>query len=120
MNCTYTVECIYTTVPQTCTICGCINMQMNYLSAGGAVGVVEIDVSQMKWKLHAKFSENSWFPSEIQWYKNTSMGFDFDRAALNQVSSPPANQSNFSRRDLQFVISQIQENNFVVQMSRSL
>ncbi len=38
------------------------------------------------------------------------------RAELNQVFSPPANQSNFSRRDLQFVMSQIEENNFVVQM----
>ncbi len=40
-------------------------------------------------------------------------------AELNQVFSPPANQSNFSR-DLQFVMSQIEENNFVVQTSRSL
>ncbi len=41
-------------------------------------------------------------------------------AELNQVFSPPSNQSNFSRRDLQFVMSQIEENNFVVQTSRSL
>ncbi len=53
-----------------------------------------------------KMTENSWFPSEI--------------AELNQVFSPPANHSNFRRRDLQFVMSQIQENNFVVQTSRSL
>ncbi len=40
------------------------------------------------------------------------------RAVLNQA--PPPNHSNFRRRDLQFVMSQIQENNFVVQTSRSL
>ncbi len=38
------------------------------------------------------------------------------RAVLNQAFSPHA-QSNFSRRDLQFVMSQIEENNFVVQTS---
>ncbi len=42
------------------------------------------------------------------------------RAVHNQAFSPPANHSNFRRRDLQFVMSQIQENNFVVQTSRSL
>ncbi len=31
----------------------------------------------MKWKWHPKFSENSWFPSEIEWYKNTRTGFRF-------------------------------------------
>ncbi len=41
-------------------------------------------------------------------------------AELNQSFSPPADQSNFSRRDLQFVMSQIEQNNFVVQTSRSL
>ncbi len=39
------------------------------------------------------------------------MGFDFE--TLNKAFSPPANKSDFSRRDLQFVMSQIQENNFV-------
>ncbi len=42
------------------------------------------------------------------------------RAELNQAFSPPANHLNFSRRDLQFVMSQIEENNFVVQTSHSL
>ncbi len=43
MNCTncYTVEFIYTVFPQTYTICGRIFMKINYLPAGGAVGVVE-------------------------------------------------------------------------------
>ncbi len=36
MNCTetVTVEMISTIVPQTCTICGCVYMQINYLPAG--------------------------------------------------------------------------------------
>ncbi len=41
------------------------------------------------------------------------------RAELNQAFSPPTNQSNFSRRDLQFVMSQIEENNFDDQTSHS-
>ncbi len=48
-------------------------------------------------------------------------------AELNQVFSPPANLSNFHRRDLFddiliacFVISQTPEDNAVVQTSRSL
>ncbi len=41
-------------------------------------------------------------------------------AELNQVFSPPTYHSNFRRWDLQFVMSQIPENNFVVQTSRSL
>ncbi len=70
--------------------------KINSLPAGGAVGVGESEVSpvtlctqnrapltkaalsdiicKMKWKWHPKFSENSWFPSEIQWYKNTRRG----------------------------------------------
>ncbi len=39
------------------------------------------------------------------------------RAVLNQTFSPPAIQTDFSRRNLPFVMSQIQENNFVVQSS---
>ncbi len=31
----------------------------------------------MKWKWHPKFSEDSQFPSEIRWYKNTRTGFRF-------------------------------------------
>ncbi len=31
----------------------------------------------MKWKWHPKFSEDSRFPSEIQWYKNTRSGLRF-------------------------------------------
>ncbi len=43
------------------------------------------------------------------------------RAELNQSPPPPpANHSNFRWRDLKFVMSQIQENNFVVQTNCSL
>ncbi len=75
---------------------------------------------KMKWKWHPKFSENSRFPSEIQWYKNTRTGFLFwnVQSVLNQAFSPPANHSN--SMGFIFVISQLQENNFVVQTSRSL
>ncbi len=38
---------IYTIVPQTYTICGRIYLQMNYLPVGGAVVVVESEVSPL-------------------------------------------------------------------------
>ncbi len=45
----------------------------------------------MKWKLHPSFSENSRFPSEIQWYKNTRTGFRFWNVQCSTKSSlhPP-------------------------------
>ncbi len=44
--------------------------------------------------------------------KTPAPGFDFFNCAEhNQAFSPPPNHSNFRRQDLQFVMSQIQENN---------
>ncbi len=51
MNCSETViqlNCLYTIVPQTYTICGGIYMQINSLPAGGAVGAGEIEVSPLR------------------------------------------------------------------------
>ncbi len=67
--------------------------------------------------LHARWNENDIH----QKYSDIKTPAQvLKRAELNQAFSPPANQSNFSRRDLQFVMSQIEENNFVVQTSHSL
>ncbi len=43
---------------------------------------------KMKWKWHPKFSENSQFPSEIQWYKNTRSGFQFWNVQCSTKRSP--------------------------------
>ncbi len=42
----------------------------------------------MKWKWHPKCSENSRFPSEIQWYKNTSTVFRFSNMQSSTTLSP--------------------------------
>ncbi len=116
-------------------------MQINYLPEEGTVGVgawgfpgnavhkTELHSQTLLYQtLYARWKEN-----DIKHFLKT---FDFHqkysdiktpacvsilkRAVLNQAFSSPANQSNFSRQDLQFVMSQIQENNFVVQTSCSL
>ncbi len=45
-------------------------------------------ICRMKWKWHPKFSENSWFPSEIQWYKNPRTGFRFWNVQCSTKRSP--------------------------------
>ncbi len=45
------------------------------------------------WKWHPTFSENTWFPSEIQWYKNTRTGFPFWKCRTQPSIPPPANQN---------------------------
>ncbi len=50
MNCSQTVEFIYSIVLQTYTICGRIYMQINDLPAGGAVVTRELDVSPVTHK----------------------------------------------------------------------
>ncbi len=42
----------------------------------------------MKWKWHPKFSEDSRFPSEIQWYENTRTGFRFWNVQCSTKLSP--------------------------------
>ncbi len=140
-NC-YTVEFIYTIDPQTYTICGHVYVQINYLPAGGTVGAGEIEVSPVTLYTKQSSAHNCCFirhymqddmkmTSTIFWkqlvsikntviYKHPHWGSILKGAVLNRAFSPLASHSNFHRRDLQFVMSQIQENNFVVQTSRSL
>ncbi len=148
-NC-YTVEFIYTIVPQAYTICGGIYIYIYiyiYFILWNiyffAVGAGESEVSpimlytnavlsditcKMKWKWHPKFSEDSRFPSEIQWYKNTSTVFRFwnVQSSTKRSPHPPIIQISIGGiyfNDIlmgHFVMSQIQENNFAVQTSRSL
>ncbi len=114
-------------------------MQFNSLLAGGAVVVGEIEVSPVTLytaicsqtllyqTLYIRWNENDInnFLKTDGFYQKysdikTAQVSILKRAVLNQVFSPPANHSNVLMRDLQFVMSQIQENNFVVQKSRSL
>ncbi len=53
------------------------------------------------------------------WYKTPGLGFNFETCRTQSIL-PAANHSNVCRRDLQFVMSQIQENSLVIQTSRSL
>ncbi len=53
-------------------------------------------ICKMKWKWHLKFSENSWFPSEIQWYKNTRSGFWFWNVQCSTKRSPHLPTSRIS------------------------
>ncbi len=46
-------------------------------------------ICKMKLKWHPKFSENSWFPSEIHWYKNTRTGFRFWNVQCSTKRPPP-------------------------------
>ncbi len=117
-------------------------MQMNSLPARGAVVVVEIEVSPVtlytkQSSAHKRCFIRHYMQDEIKitsnifWkplvsirntviYKHPHRVSILKCAELNQAFSSPANQSNFSRRDFQFVMSQIQENSFVVQTSCSL
>ncbi len=110
-NC-YTVEFIYTIVPQTYIICERIFMQINYLPAGGAVGAGESEVSTVTLYTQQSPAHKRCFirhhiqdeikmisKSEIQWYKNTSAGFDFETCRAQPSVLPPANHSNPRRRD---------------------
>ncbi len=111
-------------------------MLINYLPAGGAVGVGEIEVSpvthkccfirhyrQDEMKMTPTFSEDSRFPSEIQWYKNTSTGFRFWNVQCSTKCSPHPPTIQISVGGIyfndilmgHFVISQTPENNAVVQ-----
>ncbi len=49
-------------------------------------------------KCALKLSEDSWFLSEILWYKTPALGLILKCAEL-KAFSPPANHLNFSRRD---------------------
>ncbi len=111
-------------------------MQIIYPPAGGAVGAAEFEVSRVtlytkqstghkhcfirhymqdEMKMTSKFFHQKY--SDIKTPARVSI---LKRAVLNQAFSPPPNHSKFRRRELQFVMSQIQENYFVVQTSRSL
>ncbi len=82
----------------------------------------------MKWKWHPEFSEDSRFPSEIQWYKNARTGFRFWNVQCSTKRSPHPPTIRISVGGIyfndilmgRFVISQTPENNAVVQTSRSL
>ncbi len=120
-------------------------MQINYLPAGGAVGEVEIEVSPVTlytkqrsshkrcfirhyMQNYMKMTSNIFwrllFPSEIQWYKNTSNVFVF----CNTQCSPHSPTILISIGGIyfnnilmgRFVKSQTPENNAKVQMSHSL
>ncbi len=117
-----------------------IYMQSNSLPAGSTVVVLEIKVSPVTLYTNQSSAHKLCFirhymqdenENDIQYFLKT-FGFHqkysdikitvsiLKHTVLSQELSPPANHSNFHRRDLQFVMSQIQENNFVVQTSRSL
>ncbi len=116
-------------------------MQINYLPEGGAVGAGErgfpgnavykaelCSQTLLYQTLYARSNENynQNFLKKVGFHQKysdikTPAGVSiFKRAVLNQAPPPPPNHSNFCKRDLQLVISQIQENNIVGQTSRSL
>ncbi len=89
----------------TCFISMCVPWESNpqpfaLLTQCSTTEPQEHIICKMKWKWHPKFSENSRFHSDIQWYKNTSTGFWFWNMQCSTKHSPPANHSNFCRRDL--------------------
>ncbi len=142
MNCSETVILLnlFILVPQTLFVASCIYMQINSLPAGGAVVVVESEVStvtlytkqssahkrcfirpymQDEMKMASIFFWKQ-FPSEIQRYKNTHMAFRFWNVQSSTKRSPQPPTFQITVCGIIFGISQIQENNFVVQTSHSL
>ncbi len=61
----------------------------NEVSMALLINAALSDIScKIKWKWHLIFSENSWFPSEIQWYTNTWTGFRFWNVECSTKRSP--------------------------------
>ncbi len=105
MNCRwncYTVEFIYTIVPQTYTICGRIYMQINYLPAGGAIGAGELEVSPVTLYTNRAPLTNAalsdinarWNENDIQNFLKTA-GFDFETCSAQPSVPPPPQPLEF-------------------------